>query len=426
MLDGQVSESYFKNFINNAKLLPKYLNAKTVSMGAVAALMACTGPILVVMTVAQNGNLSHLQTASWLFGIYFFGGLIGIVVPLLTGTPIAGAWSIPSAVLLTTLISQYKFTELIGAYLIAGVIIFLIGVFGLFEKLLARMPMELVMAMIAGALLHFATDMIESASNQPLVGGLTVLAYFIFTKYFVKIPPIIGALIVSLILTVFLGQPLSFQEFSFQFPSLWLPEFSFSTVLAISIPIAVMTLGCEGAQGISVAKSAGYKPPVNLITMINGIGTMLASLVGAHSACIAGMMTALCCSEEVGEKKARYVAAWFSGVLMCIFGIFASIALGFILLMPAALMKLIAGLALIYVILNSLQRSFHGRQFQLGAFFSLIIALSGVNFLGIGATFWALAGGWLISWFMEKKDFEKRTLPVIKGEADDTLKSFDA
>lgn len=62
--------------------------------------------------------------------------------------------------------------------------------------------------------------------------------------------------------------------------------------------------------------------------------------------------------------------------------------------------------------MNSLQRSFHGGKFQLGAFFSLVIALSGVSFFGIGATFWALAGGWLISWFMEKKDFEKSSIPV--------------
>lgn len=418
MLDDQVSGSYITNFINNARLIPKYLNSKTMSIGAVSALMACTGPILVVMTVAQNGNLLPQQTTSWLFGIYFFGGLIGIIVPLLTGTPIAGAWSIPSAVLLTTAITQYKFTELIGAYLIAGLIIFFIGIFGLFEKLLARLPMELVMAMIAGSLIHFATDMVKSVSNQPLVGGLTVLTYFVFTKYFVKIPPIIGALAVSLILNLILGQPLPLPEFSFQLPSIWLPEFAFSTVLAVSLPIAIMTLGCEGAQGISVAKNAGYKPPVNLITMINGVGTMLASIFGAHSACIAGMMTALCCSKEAGEKDGRYVAAWFSGVLMCIFGLSASIALSFILLMPPVLMKLIAGLVLIYVILTSLQRSFRGRQFQLGAFFSLIIALSGVNFYGIGATFWALAGGWLISWFMENKDFEKHNLSVIKGSVD--------
>lgn len=149
---------------------------------------------------------------------------------------------------------------------------------------------------------------------------------------------------------------------------------------------------------------------------------MLASIFGAHSACIAGMMTALCCAKEVGEKDGRYAAAWFSGVLMCAFGLSASLALSFILLMPPALMKLIAGLALIYVILNSLQRSFHGRQFQLGAFFSLVIALSGINFFGIGSTFWALAGGWAVSWFMEKKDFEKHSLPVInKSEVDDSL-----
>lgn len=408
LTESKVSESLTRNLINNTKSIPKYLNLKTISTGTVSTLMACTGPILIVITAAQNGNLLPEQSLSWLFGIYFFGGLIGIILPLLTGMPIAGAWSIPSAVLLTTAITQYEFHELIGAYMVAGLIIFLIGLLGWFDRLLSWLPMEIVMAMIAGSLIHFATDMVKSVADQPLVGGLTILAYFVFTKYFAKIPPIIGALVVSLILYIFFGQPLPLPEFSFQLPSLWLPEFSIKSILAISVPITIMLLGCEGAQGISVVKNAGYNPPVNLITMVNGIGTVMASVFAGHSACIAGLMTALCSSKEVGEKDGRYVAAIVSGVLMCIFGLFASIALNLILLMPSTLMKLIAGLALIYVILTSLQRSFDGKQFQLGSFFSLVIALSGVSFAGISATFWALVGGWLISWFLEKKDFEKR------------------
>ena len=135
---------------------------------------------------------------------------------------------------------------------------------------------------------------------------------------------------------------------------------------------------------------------------------MFAGMFGGHSACNGGIMTALCAAKDVGPKETRYVAAFISGIWLMIFGLFASISLSLILIMPLPLIKLIAGLALIGVLLTSLQRSFHGKQFQMGAFFTLIIAMSGISFLGIGATFWALIGGWMVSWFLEKKDFKKR------------------
>ncbi|QBP41011.1 benzoate/H(+) symporter BenE family transporter [Paenisporosarcina antarctica] len=406
-------------FIKNALSIPKYLSIKNMSAGTVAAIICCTGPVLIVITAAQNGNLTTSQTISWLFGIYFVGGLLGIIMSLLFGQPIAGAYSIPSAVLMTQAITQYSFNEAVGAYLIAGSLIFIIGFLGWFDRLLIWLPSELVMAMIAGSMIHFGTDMIKSLSMLPLLGTITLLSYFIFAKIFPKIPPIIGAVIVGFTLFPFLAQSSSKMNFTFEMPAIWMPDFSLSAILAISIPITVMLLSTESAQGITVLKDEGYQPQAKKIIMISGIGTMFAGIFGGHSACMGGIMSALCASKDVGPKETRYVAAFISGVWLVIFGLLASLSLSFILLMPQSLIKLIAGLALIGVLLKSLQRSFHGKQFQLGAFFTLIIAMSGVNFLGISATFWALIGGWIVSWFLEKKDFKQRisSSTVISSKA---------
>ncbi|WP_019413304.1 benzoate/H(+) symporter BenE family transporter [Paenisporosarcina sp. TG20] len=395
-------------FIKNATSIPSSLTIKNMSAGTVAAIICCTGPVLIVITAAQNGNLTTNQTISWLFGIYFVGGLLGIIMSLLFGQPIAGAYSIPSAVLMTQAITQYSFNEAVGAYLIAGLIIFIIGILGWFNRLLVWLPSELVMAMIAGSMIHFGTDMITSLTLLPLLGSITLLSYFIFAKILPKIPPIVGAVIVGFSLFPFLDQGSSKMDFSFELPSIWIPDFSFYAILAISIPIAVMLLSTESAQGITVLKDEGYQPKVNKIIMLSGIGTMFAGMFGGHSACMGGIMSALCASKDVGPKETRYVAAFISGVWLVIFGLLASLSLGFILIMPLSLIKLVAGLALIGVLLKSLQRSFHGKQFQMGAFFTLIIAMSGVNFLGISATFWALIGGWMVSWFLENKDFKQR------------------
>ena len=394
-------------FINNARSLPGSINIKTLSAGTVSAIICCTGPVLIIITAAQNGHLLPGQTISWLFGIYFIGGLLGILMPLLFRQPIAGAYSIPCAVLMTQAITQYSFHEAIGAYLIAGLLVFIIGFLGWYEKLLTWLPSELVMAMIAGSMIHFGSEMIDSVTMLPLLGSLTLLTYFLFAK-FSKIPPIVGAALVGFSLFPFLNQSPEKVEFMFALPSIWMPDFSVNAIFAISIPIAVMLLGTEAAQGITALKDEGFQPKVNKIIMINGVGTMFAGMFGGHTACNGGIMTALCAAKDVGPMETRYAAALVSGVWLMIFGLLASHSLSVILIMPIALIKLIAGLALIGVLLTSLQRSFHGKQFQMGAFFTLIIAMSGVSFLGISATFWALIGGWMVSWFLENKDFKKR------------------
>lgn len=394
--------------LTNLKHVQKNIDLKTISTGTVAAIIACTGPLLIIITASQNGNLSMQQTVSWIFAIYFVAGIIGILMPLLYKMPIAGAYSVPSAVLMTQAITQFSFSEVIGAYLMAGLFIFLIGYFGWFETIINWLPTEIVMAMIAGSMIHFATDMMQATLIVPIVGIVALLTYFLCAKYISFIPPIVGALFVSMLFIPFYSDTSSNFSFHFQLPSFFVPSFSIQTIFAISIPITIMLLGTEAVQGFSMLKNAGYDPPVNKVTMVSGIGTMIAGTMGGHSACIAGIMTALCSSKETGPKEKRYIAAFFSGVLLCIFGLFASITFSLILLIPIAIIKIIAGLALLNFLLSTFQQSFRSGEFQMGAFFAFIIAMSGIHFYGISSTFWALVGGICISLFLEKQHFKNR------------------
>jgi benzoate membrane transport protein len=49
-----------------------------------------------------------------------------------------------------------------------------------------------------------------------------------------------------------------------------------------------------------------------------------------------------------------------------------------------------------------------GTEFQIGAFFALVIAMSGVSILGVSSPFWALVGGVALSLALESKQFERR------------------
>ena len=71
------------------KDLPKSLNAGTIGSGLIASIFGCTGPAMVVISAATTVGFSARDTASWLFGIYVFGGLIGCFLSLYYKMPVS-------------------------------------------------------------------------------------------------------------------------------------------------------------------------------------------------------------------------------------------------------------------------------------------------------------------------------------------------
>lgn len=390
------------------KLLPSYLNVKTISAGTLAAMFGCTGPALVVIGGASDAGLSMEQTISWLFSIYFFGALIGIFMALRYRQPIVGAYTIPGAVLVAAGLQHYSLSEISGAYLVSGMLVFLLGISGLIGKAMKWIPGPIVMAMIVGAMIKFGTDMISSIESATAIAGSSILVYLISSRFIKKFPPILTSFVFAGILAVLMGefQPAS-MEVGFAFPQVLMPSFSLEAIISVGLPLTLLVIGAENAQAIGVLMAENYKPPINAMTIISGIGGITTSFFGGHNANIAGPMTAICASKESGDnKEGRYASVIVNGVLFGGFGLIAGIAVPFVTALPAALVSTIAGLAMIGVLVSSLQASFSRNNFQIGAFFSLVIAMSGISFFGVSSPFWALIGGVVVSLILEKDDFD--------------------
>ena len=390
------------------KLLPKNLNANTISAGTLAAIFGCTGPALIIIGGARDAGLSMEQTISWLFAVYFFGSLIGLYLALKYRQPIVGAYSIPGAVLVAAGLQQYSLSDISGAYFVAGVLVFILGISGLIGKAMKWIPVPIVMAMIVGAMIRFGTGMITSLEGAPIIAGAAIGVYLFSSRFIKKVPPILSAFVVGVVLAAVMGD---FQSTSMQaglsLPQLLIPTFSIDAIVSVGIPLALLVIGAENAQAIGVLMAEDYKPPINAMTVWSGVGGMVTSFFGAHNANIAGPMTAICSSKEAGERKeGRYAAVVVNAVLFGSFGILAGVAVPFVTSLPGALVATVSGLAMIGVLVTSLQSSFSERKFQIGAFFSLVIAMSGVSFFGISSPFWALIGGVVVSLIIEKADFE--------------------
>ncbi len=385
--------------------LREALGIKTASAGLVAAIFGCSGPALIVIGAANNGGLTEGQTVAWLLAIYGLGGLISLIMALYYKLPVTGAYSIPGAALVAGALGTFPFEQAVGAFLMAGAMVFVLGITGLIGKVMRWLPMPIVMAMIAGALIRFGIGAVTSIEKLPIVVGAATIAFFLSMRFLRAVPPVLSALIVGLVAVTLTG---GFQggeaAISFVAPEFTAPVFTIDAFLAIAVPLAVLVIGAENAQAIGVLYAEGYRPPINAMTVISGIGGMLAGVIGGHNANIAGPMTAICSSDQAGENpEGRYAATVLNGVLFAAFGVFAGVAVPLIMALPGPLIGAVAGLAMITVLLSAFQSAFdRNAGYQIGAFVALIVAMSNVSFLSISAPFWALVAGAAVSVLNER------------------------
>lgn len=380
------------------------LNNRNLAAGIVAALLAITGAPALILEAASKGNFTTTQTILWMFSVYVFGGIFSILIPLYYRMPIVGAHSITGVAFLATVTSQFTYHELIGSYLIAGVLMLLIGHFGVFSKLLEYVPKQIISVMLAGMITRYMVNFVTSISQLPVIGGISLLSFFIFSKWNKRIPPMVAAIVTGSILLL-LTQPLNVKGLSssFAIPALQLPEFNVLSFLSVSLPLALLILSNDAAVAIGALEQNDYRPPVNRILTWSGIFSIITSFFGGQSANVAGMMTAICSGEEAGPKEKRYMGAIVSGFIILFFGLFSWKLVPLIQTLPKAFVSILVGFALLGVFSNSLAIGFSKPSLKLSAAFTFAIAISNVTIFSISAPVWSLIIGTFIARYIEDK-----------------------
>jgi benzoate membrane transport protein len=395
--DRYISEQDNESLPKNKRLL-RDLTSQNVSSGFISSTLVMTGPALIILQAAAAGHFSDQQTINWMFAVYFFGGLFGIIMPLLFRIPITGAHSISGVAFLATVTAHFTYPQLIGGYVMSGLIILLIGISGLFTKIIKWVPKEVIAAMLAGLVTNYVVQIVPDVKTMPIVGGAALLSFFISTKISNRIPAVMVAVMVGFI-TMFLTQDLhsASKGIAFFQPSVQTPEFTWMGLITLGLPLAMLILSNDVAPGIGALESSDFEPPIRKIVSFSGVFSIIASFFGGQSANIAGMMTAICSSSDAGMKSKRYMAAVVSGVLTLFFGVFAWKIVPFIQSLPEAFVSMLAGFALIGVLISSLQQGFSDNKYRLSALFAFLIALSHVSFFHISAPVWGLVVGAIIA-----------------------------
>ncbi len=371
-------------------------------------LFAATGPVAVILTVGQSGGLSEATLASWVFGSFFINGLLSIIACWLYRMPLVFFWTIPGTVLVGPALNHLSFAQVIGAFYATGALMLALGLLGWVGRAMRAIPMPIVMGMVAGVFLRFGTEWIMAIRHDALIAAPMTLAFIALSalpSLGRRLPPLIGALLVGIVVILATGQlelgeaPATGWMSSPQFIA---PEFSAQAMLELVLPLAITVLVVQNGQGIAVLRQARHdRPPINAITVACGIWSMLVATVGTVSTCLTGPTNALISSS--GRRQSHYAAGVVVGLLALGFGLFTPAFTRFLLASPPAFIATLAGLAMLRVLQGAFTTAFSGR-FQLGALMSFLVTVSGIAILNIGAPFWGLVFGFALSWLLERAD----------------------
>ena len=376
----------------------------------VGFLFAASGPLAIILAMGTKGGLSEADLASWVFGSLAFNGVASIVFSLVWRQPLAFFWTIPGTVLIGPALGHLTFPEVIGAYIVTGALMLALGALGLVGRVMAIMPMPIVMGMVAGVFLQFGLDWIFALRDGIWIAAPMTAAFLLVSA----VPPV-ARRFPPLIVALMAGGAAIYQFAPFALPvdaahllaapRLHMPAFSLPALAELVVPLAVTVLLVQNAQGIAILAAASHAAPVNAIAVGCGVTSIAAAFVGAVSTCLTGPVNAII--SAAGDRRTQYTAGVLVGVLAVTCAAFAPLLTRLMLSAPPVFIATLAGLAMLRVLQSAFTVAFQ-RRFTLGALVTFLVTVAGVPILNIGAPFWALVAGMAVSLLLERDDWRAR------------------
>lgn len=387
-----------RRLLRNVRDLPGTLTPAAWLAGLVAVLIAYTGPLVLVFQAAQGAGLDRAQLASWIAALAVGSGLATLPLCLWYRQPIVVAWSVAGSALLVGELARYPLAEAVGAYLVAGLAVALLGWSGLFGRLLALVPGPVVLGMLAGVLLRFGIGLFAALPQRPLIVAAMLTAFLLLQRLGFRAPTV-GALAVGLALAA-LTRELHFDGIALELarPQWTWPAFTVRALLGLALPLFVLAVASQDAPGLAVLRAAGYDPPTDGPVLATGIASLLTAPLGGHGLNLAALMGAVCAGPEAGaDPDRRYGAGVAAALWFLLLGAGGATAATLLAGFPPALVAATAGLAMTPALVAALTGSLAEPDERTGAVFALLLTAADIRLLGIGAPFWGLLLGALAS-----------------------------
>lgn len=372
-----------------------------MSAGLMAVVVGFSSAVaLIYQSVINLGGDANL-VASWFLALGISMGCLSIVMSYYYRVPLLIAWSTPGAALIMANVQGFTLHQASAGFIGSAILLTIFPLVLPIDKLFKWLPSQLASAMLAGILLNFGLSVFEQMNLQPSL-IITMFFTYLLGKRFAPQWSLLLVMVVSIIFAwqsdLIETSPVVWQWSQFQFIR---PDFSWSVILGISLPLFIVTMAAQNLPGIAMLNSFGYQAPVKRILSATGLCNLIAAPFGGYALNLAAISASICMSDEVNpDPKKRYWASIWAGFFYLILGIFAAYIMAWFARLPSTLILALAGIALFGTITHSLQQSINAEHKQINeaAVITLLITASPINLWGVSSVIWGLIGGLIVLW----------------------------
>lgn len=371
---------------------------QTISTGFVVAIVGFFSSFPVVLQGLDAMGATAAQQASGLMAAAVAMGLAAIALSLWSKQPISVAWSTPGVALLAaSQVPEAGFAGAIGAFLLAGALTVIAGLWKPLNRLTNAIPVPLAQAMLAGVLLSLCIKPFQALAEIPMMALPIILTWFI-VSLFNRVFAVPAAVMMSaFVVAANAGFDLPAPAQLIGKPVMTAPAFNVTDLLSIGLPLFIVTMATQNIPGLAVLRSYGYQPRSGPSVASVGVASVLSAVLGAPATCLAAITAAMCANEDSHpDPDQRYWSAICAGVFYCGLGLFAGVITGFAGLTPPLVLGTIAGVALLGVFANSTVAALEQPDYRQSAAITFLVTASGMAILGLSAAVWGLVIGGIV------------------------------
>ena len=369
------------------------VSGSAIGAGFLAVLVSYAGPLLIYLSASEAMGIDKEGFSSWVFAISIAAGVSSIGLSLWFRVPVAMAWSAPGTVLLISLGTSLSLAEMVGAYLAVAAVLVLIGVSGVFERLVKLLPPSVTNGMMAGILFGFGLKAAGGLATDPAAIALLILVFAVCAAVVPRYAMLVLLASALLVSAAFYDASVGTVGVAFANLEITGPAFSTGAMLSLALPLLITTLSGQYLPGMAILRASGFQISANPILIVGGLVSVAAAFLGGITTALASITAAFCAGPDSHEDpERRYIAGIACGVFFCLGGVFSGSIVETLVLLPSALIALLAGLALLQPILKFTSSMLASGDAQAGLL-TFMFTASGVSLSGIGSAFWGVVIG---------------------------------
>jgi benzoate membrane transport protein len=379
--------------------------------GVVVALVGFASSFAIVLAGLHAVGAGDAQASSGLLVLSVFMGATGIALSYHYKMPLSVAWSTPGAALLVA--SGHVsggYPAALGAFLLAGVLIVVAGLWRPLTRAIMAIPGPLASGLMAGVLLPICLQPVHAVVEVPKLAIPTVVVWLVLWRVARRwaVPGALAAAAIAVAIDPVAGAG----------PAHLLPRLTFvtpaldlATLLGLGLPLFVVTMVSQNVAGMSVLAAHGYAAPMRPVLVTTGAASIAGAPLGAHGINLAAVTAALAAGPEAGpDPERRWIAGVSAGVVYLMLGLGAGLATTLLAASPAVLIEAVAGLALLGTLGGALRAATDDAEQREAAIVTFVVSASGVTALGISAPFWGLVAGLVLL------GVQRGRLPALRGK----------